>query len=138
MCLDRVDEQRDKEGVYAVHRELSTLCHSSRNDGGTCSAEHGLEHQLTGCRQSGGVVIPGEVTEVGHAHESGAVVAEHDAETYKPEQYGTDHEIDEVLEEYVGSVLTSCESSFTQGKSRLHEEYQHCGQQQPHGIYRYR
>ena len=75
-----------------------------------------------------------KVAEVGSADESGTVGTEHESESYKPEEQRTDHEVYEILEQDVRRVLTSGETGFAQGESRLHKEYQHGGKQHPDGI----
>ena len=59
---------------------------------------------------------------------------EQKAETEEKEQKRAEHEIDEVLHQNVRTVLTTCESSLTQGKSWLHPENQHGCQQHPYSI----
>ena len=70
-----------------------------------------------------------------HSDKSLAVAAEHESESEQPEQDGTKHEIHEVLEQYVGSVLAAGETSLTEGETRLHEKHQHRCEQHPYGIY---
>ena len=72
--------------------------------------------------------------QVRHSDEALAVASEHEAEADKPEEERAEHEVDEVLEQYVGGVLAACETSLAECETRLHEEYQHGCQQHPYGI----
>ena len=71
-----------------------------------------------------------------HTNKALTVASKHKAETKQPEQNRTETEVNEVLKQNVRRVLTTCKASLTKSKAWLHEEYQHCCQQHPYGIYR--
>lgn len=60
--------------------------------------------------------------------------AVHDAETDEPEEYGTYHEVHEVLHKYVGGILGACETGFHESEARLHPEDKHCCKKYPNCV----
>ena len=134
MSLHRIDDEGDEETVDAIHGKLGALRHGTGHDGGRRGAEDGLENQEALGGQSRIVGIEREVAEVGHSHEARPVAAEHEAEAHEPEEHRTDHEVHEILEEYVRRVLAPRKTGLTQREAGLHEEHEHRCKQHPHRI----
>ena len=132
VTFDRVDEQGDESAVNQIHGELGAFCHGTAHDRGGRGAEHGLEDQET--LHGEVTLVERQVTPVGGTDEAGAVAAEHEAETDKPEQQGAEHEVHKILHQDVRRVLAAGETRLTQCKARLHEENEHRSQQHPYSI----
>ena len=84
MALDGIDKQRDDCTINKIHREFRALGHSAANDGGRGGTEHRLENQKA---LNGQVAfVETQIAPVGHADETCAFAAEHEAESEKEEQ----------------------------------------------------
>ena len=128
----RIDQQRDDRAVNQIHRELGPFRHCTAHNRSRGSAEDRLKDQKALHRQV--TLVERQVAPVGHADETGAVAAEHEAEADEPEKQGTEHEVHEVLHQDVRRVFAAGETRLAQRKARLHEENQHGGQQHPDRI----
>ena len=124
---NRINEHADKDSIDQIHGELGTFCHGTGHDGGRRGAEYSLENQEAFDGQSvvDDFVHRLQVEKMGGAHKT--AYAEHQPEADEPEQDGAEHEVYQIFHQHVGRVLGTDEPGFYQGKSRLHEEYQHGG-----------
>ena len=133
VTLDGIDDERDESTIHQVHGELRAFSHCAAHDGGRSGTENGLENQEA--LHGEVALVEREVTPVGQSDEATQNVAsKHDAETDEEEEQRAEHEIDKVLHQNVCTVLTTCETCLTQGKTWLHPENQHGCQQHPYCI----
>ena len=93
VTADRIDQYADQHRIGQVHGELRTFRHSTRNDGGCRSTEHGLEDQETFDRQFS--LVKADVEEMRHPDKPAC--PEHDPEANRPEQQRTEREVEQVL-----------------------------------------
>ena len=121
VAADGINQYADQYGVSQVHGEFCPFGHGSRYDGGCRGVEYGLENQEAFDGQL--CVVETDVEEMGHACKTFG--AEHDSKADCPEQEGTQHEVEQVLHQYVCCVFGAGEAGLHQGESRLHKEYQH-------------
>ena len=123
VSFNRVDDQRDHCGINAVGFEVCTLCHGSRNDCRSCSAENRFENDKTPQRHClrnhrSRIVAPDKGIK---AADQRSRAAEHQAEADKPEARRTDTEIHHVFHEDIAGVLGSGQTGFAQSEACLHE-----------------
>ena len=123
MAFHRINNQRDEKAIDYIHRELCALGHGTADNSGGSGTKDCFKHQETLYRQI--TLIKRKVAPVGSTDETSAIGAKHKAKTYEKEQYRTKHEIDKVLKQNIGSVLTAGETCFTQRKTGLHPKYEY-------------
>ena len=133
---DRIDQERDHNGIDAVGGEFRTFCHRAGDDRRRGRTEDGLEEEVDQRRIAciAGVIVSDE--EIRRADDAADVFTEHEAEAQDPENDGAKCKVHEILHDDVACILCSREPSLHHRKSRLHEEYQDSPQQCPGRIRR--
>ena len=133
---DRIDQERDQNGIDAVGGEFRTFSHRAGDDRRRGRTEDGLEEEVDQRRIAciAGVIVSDE--EIRRADDAADVFPEHEPEAQDPENDGTKRKVHEILHDDVACILCSREPSLHHRKSRLHEEYQNSPQQCPCRIRR--
>ena len=135
--FDGVDKQGNDRGVDAVGGELSSLCHSTRNDGCRRRAEHEVEHEEgrvgEAVRRAGDKRLKvGKQVHVGQSDEPCEhVFAHHQRVAEEGKDHRADAEVHQVFHNDVTGVLGAGETRFHHSKSGLHPKYQRCADQKP-------
>ena len=124
MSGDRIDQERDQNGIDAVGGEFRTFSHRAGDDRRRGRTEDGLEEEVDQRRIAciAGVIVSDEEIRRADAQD--------------PENDGAKCKVHEILHDDVACILCSREPSLHHRKSRLHEEYQHSPQQCPGRIRR--
>lgn len=133
---DRIDQERDHNGIDAVGGEFRTFSHRAGDDRRRGRTEDGLEEEVDQRRIAciAGIIVSDE--EIRHADDAADVFPEHETEAQDPENDGAKRKVHEILHDDVACILCSREPSLHHRKSRLHEEYQDSPQQCPGRIRR--